>query len=226
MPINNTRADDPVSCGSKRQTKVLFSKKYGIDLVRFTRDKNSILSASKNDWDRECSMMCALCDHSRRLRARVADTIRYMSVRSNTYIRYFKGHRDRVVSLALSPESDLFLSGNRDCRRCSAVIVAILGALDDSVRLWDLRRLPRSHERCTLTDAHSAATHVKVSCVDTGDQLCSLRLRDWYAHAPYSHHLTSYACRCLRWRRATTRSRCTTCATLTRCARMSRLSVC
>jgi len=89
-------------CVTGKQTKVLFSKKYGIDLVRFTRDKNSILSASKNDWDH---------------------TIRYMSVRSNTYIRYFKGHRDRVVSLALSPDSDLFLSG----------------AMDDSVRLWDLR---------------------------------------------------------------------------------------
>jgi COMPASS component SWD2 len=39
------------------------------------------------------------------------------------YVRYFKGHRDRVVSLAVCPGSRQFLSSS----------------LDDTVRLWDYR---------------------------------------------------------------------------------------
>jgi COMPASS component SWD2 len=80
----------------------LYSKKYGVDLVRFTKQKDSIVSASNNEWDH---------------------TIRHLSLKTNQYIRYFKGHRARVTSLALSPKHDWFLSA----------------ALDSTVRLWDLR---------------------------------------------------------------------------------------
>ena len=31
--------------------KVLFSKKYGIDLVRFTHSADAVICASKNNWD-------------------------------------------------------------------------------------------------------------------------------------------------------------------------------
>ena len=31
--------------------KVLFSKKYGIDLVRFTHSPEAVICASKNNWD-------------------------------------------------------------------------------------------------------------------------------------------------------------------------------
>ena len=31
--------------------KVLFSKKYGIDLVRFTHSQDAVICASKNNWD-------------------------------------------------------------------------------------------------------------------------------------------------------------------------------
>ncbi|KAL0774092.1 hypothetical protein Bca101_039243 [Brassica carinata] len=41
----------------------------------------------------------------------------------NRILRYFKGHKDRVVSLCMSPINDSFMSGS----------------LDGSVRLWDLR---------------------------------------------------------------------------------------
>lgn len=51
------------------------------------------------------------------------DTIRYHSLHDNKYIRYFKGHKQRVVSFDMSPADDAFISG----------------ALDDTVRLWDLR---------------------------------------------------------------------------------------
>jgi COMPASS component SWD2 len=85
-----------------RESKVLYSKKYGVDLVRFTKQKDSIVSASNNEWDH---------------------TLRHLSLKTNQYIRYFKGHRARVTALALSPKNDWFLSA----------------ALDSTIRLWDLR---------------------------------------------------------------------------------------
>lgn len=51
------------------------------------------------------------------------DTIRYHSLHDNKYLQYFRGHKRRVVSLEMSPVDDTFLSG----------------AVDDAVRLWDLR---------------------------------------------------------------------------------------
>jgi COMPASS component SWD2 len=51
------------------------------------------------------------------------DSLRYLSLHDNRYLRYFKGHRDRVVSLAMSPADDSFISAS----------------LDNTVRLWDLR---------------------------------------------------------------------------------------
>ena len=48
---------------------------------------------------------------------------RYMSLNENKYIRYFGGHDRRVVTLAMNPADETFLSGS----------------LDKSIRLWDLR---------------------------------------------------------------------------------------
>lgn len=55
--------------------QVVFSKKYGVDLVRFTHAPNAIICASKNNWD---------------------ESLRYLSLHDNRYLRYFKGHRDKV----------------------------------------------------------------------------------------------------------------------------------
>ncbi|RUS19682.1 WD40-repeat-containing domain protein [Endogone sp. FLAS-F59071] len=79
----------------------LFSKKYGVDLLRFTHRQNNVINASTKE----------------------DDTIRYLSLHDNKYIRYFKGHCNRVVALEFSPVDDGFLSA----------------AIDDTVRLWDLR---------------------------------------------------------------------------------------
>ncbi|EPQ30543.1 uncharacterized protein PFL1_02068 [Pseudozyma flocculosa PF-1] len=51
------------------------------------------------------------------------ETIRYHSVHHNSYLQYFRGHTGKVVGLEMSPVDDTFLSA----------------AVDDSVRLWDLR---------------------------------------------------------------------------------------
>ncbi|WFD31178.1 hypothetical protein MSPP1_002212 [Malassezia sp. CBS 17886] len=86
---------------SDRHTKTLYSKKYGVNLARFTHRSSAIIYASTKE----------------------DDTIRYHSLHDNKYLQYFRGHKRRVVSLEMSPVDDTFLSG----------------AVDDAVRLWDLR---------------------------------------------------------------------------------------
>ena len=54
---------------------------------------------------------------------KVDDTIRYMSLHYNKYLRYFAGHTKKVISLCISSVEDTFLSGS----------------LDRTLRLWDLR---------------------------------------------------------------------------------------
>ena len=72
--------------------KILYSKKYGVDLPRFTHKNTAILHASTKE----------------------DDTIRYHSLHDNKYLQYFKGHTGRVVSLEMSPVDDGFMSGSLD----------------------------------------------------------------------------------------------------------------
>eukprot|EP01025_Chloroclados_australasicus_P027807 TRINITY_DN2750_c3_g1_i6.p1 TRINITY_DN2750_c3_g1~~TRINITY_DN2750_c3_g1_i6.p1 ORF type:complete len:270 (-),score=20.22 TRINITY_DN2750_c3_g1_i6:237-983(-) len=51
------------------------------------------------------------------------NSIRYLSVHENKYLRYFRGHEKRVTSLCMNPKNDMFISA----------------AQDKTVRLWDLR---------------------------------------------------------------------------------------
>ena len=53
-----------------RPKKTLYSKKYGVDLIRFTHAVNTVIYTSN----------------------KVDDTIRYLSLHDNKYIRYFPGH--------------------------------------------------------------------------------------------------------------------------------------
>ena len=85
-----------------RFKQLLYSKKYGVNLLKFTHRHTNILHSSTLHDD---------------------NIIRYLSLHDNKYLQYFKGHKKRVVALAMSPKSDVFLSGSRD----------------DCIRLWDLR---------------------------------------------------------------------------------------
>ncbi|KAF9101004.1 member of Set1p complex, histone methyl transferase [Mortierella sp. GBA35] len=87
-------------CNTGKLEKTLFSKKYGVNLARFTHRSTSVVYASTKE----------------------DDTLRYLSLHDNKYIRYFKGHEKRVTSLEMSPLDDQFLAGS-----------------EDTVRLWDLR---------------------------------------------------------------------------------------
>lgn len=51
----------------------------------------------------------------------IPDTIRYLSMHDNSYLRYFEGHEQNVTCLSLHPGQDNFLS-------CSE---------DNTVRIWD-----------------------------------------------------------------------------------------
>ena len=72
-----------------------------MDLPRFTHKNTCILHASTKE----------------------DDTVRYHSLHDNKYLQYFKGHKDKVISLECSPIDDGFMSGS----------------MDRTVRLWDLR---------------------------------------------------------------------------------------
>ncbi|MQL76398.1 hypothetical protein Taro_008798 [Colocasia esculenta] len=82
--------------------KTINSKKYGVDLVCFTSHPTTVIYSSKNGWD---------------------ESLRLLSLNDNKYLRYFKGHHDRVVSLSLCPRKECFISGS----------------LDRTVLLWDQR---------------------------------------------------------------------------------------
>jgi len=73
--------------------KTINSKKYGVDLVCFTSHPTTVIYSSKNGWD---------------------ESLRLLSLNDNKYLRYFKGHHDRVVSLSLCPRNECFISGSSD----------------------------------------------------------------------------------------------------------------
>lgn len=85
-----------------KHVKPVYSKKYGCHLAKFTHNqKNCIYASTKGD----------------------DNTIRYLSLSDNSYIRYFRGHKGFVNSLEVSPKSDVFVSAS----------------LDHTTKLWDLR---------------------------------------------------------------------------------------
>ncbi|KIJ52535.1 hypothetical protein M422DRAFT_64987 [Sphaerobolus stellatus SS14] len=80
------------NCKTGKPAKKLQSKKYGVDLTRFTHKNTTIVYASTKE----------------------DDTIRYHSLHDNKYLQYFKGHKKRVTSLEVSPVDDGFMSGSLD----------------------------------------------------------------------------------------------------------------
>ncbi|CAG8502985.1 481_t:CDS:2 [Paraglomus brasilianum] len=131
-------------CKAGNHKKLLYSKKYGVHLTRFTHSNKAILYASTKE----------------------NDIIRYLSVHDNKFISYFIGHKSQVVTLEMSPVDDTFLSGSVDdsirlydvrshhCQGCLGVkgrpsvgydnkgLVFALG-IADKVRLYDLRNFDK-----------------------------------------------------------------------------------
>ncbi|XP_055345817.1 WD repeat-containing protein 82-like [Paramacrobiotus metropolitanus] len=72
--------------------KTLHSKKYGVDLISFTRNHNTVIHGS----------------------TKVDDTLRQLNLHENKYLRYFLGHGRKVTSLKMHPKEDMFLSASQD----------------------------------------------------------------------------------------------------------------
>ncbi|GMR50821.1 hypothetical protein PMAYCL1PPCAC_21016 [Pristionchus mayeri] len=89
------------NCDTGIKTRTLNSKKYGVDLIHFSHKVTDAIHCS----------------------TKIDDTIRYLSLHDNKYIRYFSGHQKKVITLAMSPIDDTFISSS----------------LDKSIRLWDLK---------------------------------------------------------------------------------------
>ncbi|OCF56750.1 compass component swd2 [Kwoniella mangroviensis CBS 10435] len=80
-------------CKKGKKIKPLYSRKYGIDLPRFTHKTGTIVHAStKGD------------DHA----------VRYHSMHDNKYLAYYKGHTARVRSVDMNPLDDTFITAGDD----------------------------------------------------------------------------------------------------------------
>lgn len=88
-------------CEKGTKKRDIMSHKYGADLIRYTHASNTAIHTSN----------------------KLNDTIRYLSLHDNKYLRYFVGHSERVVTLSMSPADDQFISGSED----------------KTIRLWDLK---------------------------------------------------------------------------------------
>lgn len=83
---------------------MLYSKKYGVENMQFVHSGSySAICSSRNDFDY---------------------SLRYWDLYENKYIRFFKGHVDRVTNLDVHPYEDIFLSSS----------------VDRTSLLWDLRK--------------------------------------------------------------------------------------
>uniref|UniRef100_A0A0K0F3D1 WD_REPEATS_REGION domain-containing protein n=1 Tax=Strongyloides venezuelensis TaxID=75913 RepID=A0A0K0F3D1_STRVS len=83
------------------ESRDIQSKKYGCNQVIFAGESSKILYTSSKG----------------------SDDIRYLSLEDKKYVRFFKGHKDEVLSLSMSPNKTNFLSSSKD----------------GMIRLWDLR---------------------------------------------------------------------------------------
>lgn len=79
-------------CERGLKKREIMSKKYGVDLIRYTHASNTAIHTSTKE----------------------NDIIRYLSLHDNKYLRYFVGHEKRVVTLSMSPADDTFISGSLD----------------------------------------------------------------------------------------------------------------
>lgn len=126
IPQNSCSDDDQIvlyDCEKGTQTRTVNSKKYGVDLIHFAHGNSTAIHSS----------------------TKVDDTIRYLSLHDNKYLRYFPGHTKKVTSLNISPIDDTFISGSLD-KVCTYTVsefpkpaAIMLIVAFQTLRLWDLR---------------------------------------------------------------------------------------
>uniref|UniRef100_A0A914Y2Q3 Uncharacterized protein n=1 Tax=Panagrolaimus superbus TaxID=310955 RepID=A0A914Y2Q3_9BILA len=89
------------NCETGAKGRSINSKKYGVGKIRFDKEDGAVLHTS----------------------TKVDNTIRYLSLTENKYVRYFLGHTKEVICLQLSTQAHGFASASRD----------------KTARIWDFR---------------------------------------------------------------------------------------
>ena len=113
------------------------------------------------------------------------DTIRYLSLHDNKYIRYFSGHTKKLVSLN---STTICTSATIQCCTCNISNFRVVtlnmspiddtflsGSMDKTIRLWDLRspNCQVLHWTCTNCQSWGSLYRTSVfrgSCIFLGDQ--------------------------------------------------------
>lgn len=93
-------------CHKGTKFKDVPSQKYGAHLARFTHEDFGCLHATTPTVDSDT-------DHS----------IRYLSLSTKSYLRYFRGHKDQVVNLEVNPVTNTFITSS----------------IDHTVKIWNLK---------------------------------------------------------------------------------------
>jgi COMPASS component SWD2 len=98
------------------------------------------------------------------------DTLRYLSLHDNHYIRYFKGHKKQVISLELSPTEEQLLSTS----------------LDDTVRLWNL-----NSPNCQVHSLFKTVSLTTQGCLNIPSPSCATFDPTGIIFAVISHSLST-----------------------------------
>jgi COMPASS component SWD2 len=107
--------------------------RYPVGLCRYTHHSQAVLCSSRSKGKSSSK------DDSE---GGTNHDIRYLSLHDNTFQRFFPGHTDEVVSMAMNPSNDTFASASKD----------------KTVRLWNLKSSICSAVLTTPSEA--SAPHV------------------------------------------------------------------
>ena len=74
------------------EKKKIFTRSHGIGIAKYTHHQSCVLLSSE----------------------RKSHDIRYLCLHDNRYLRFFRGHTDKVTSISMSPVDDSFLTSSLD----------------------------------------------------------------------------------------------------------------
>jgi COMPASS component SWD2 len=131
--------------------KKVFVRDHGVGTMKFTHHESSVLLTSE----------------------RMSHDIRLLCLHDNQYIRFFRGHEEKVTSLSMSPTGDNFISTS----------------IDNTVSIWDLSsksrvgkiNIDRQFDRVTASydfNSQSCGNLFGVLAYNTRKNSHSLRLFD------------------------------------------------
>jgi COMPASS component SWD2 len=84
VTADNSREINLYSLQTGELNKTVYSKTYGVYSVQFTHHSDAIVYATDEK------------EHA----------IRLHCLHDNKYLRFFKGHKDRIVNISMSPSTD------------------------------------------------------------------------------------------------------------------------